>query len=98
MVRCHAVFQPSTVIGRGRLVAEHPVLAGRAQLSVCPQHGPGAAMRNARQRHAGRPAATGGDNGVWAVPDDLAVEVRDLALYDSLLQTGACPDGQREVA
>ncbi|NMG30374.1 IS21 family transposase [Aromatoleum evansii] len=83
---------------RGRLVAEHPVLAGRAQLSVCPQHGPGAAMRNARQRHAGRPAASGGDNGLWAVPDDLAVEVRDLALYDSLFQTGACPDGQQEVA
>jgi len=33
---------------RGAVVAEHAVLAGRAQLSVRPEHGPGAAARNAR--------------------------------------------------
>ncbi|NMG77282.1 IS21 family transposase [Aromatoleum diolicum] len=76
---------------RGRLVAEHPVLAGRAQLSVCPEHGPGAAMRNARQRHAG-PASTRGGDGLRPVPDDLAVEVRDLAIYDRLFQTAAVHD------
>ena len=31
---------------RGAVVAEHAVLAGRAQLSVRPEHGPGAAARN----------------------------------------------------
>ena len=67
---------------RGRLVAEHPVLAGRAQLSVRPEHGPGAALRNARKRYGGSiqpvdsPAPTRS-----SVPE---VEVRDLAIYDTL--------------
>ncbi|MBR0566161.1 IS21 family transposase [Azoarcus sp. L1K30] len=82
---------------RGRLVAEHPVLAGRAQLSVCPQHGPGAAMRNARKRHADASAAMATD-GLRRLPDDVSVEVRDLAIYDTLLQSGALGDGLREVA
>lgn len=37
---------------RGAVVAQHAMLAGRAQMSVCPEHGPGAAMRNARKRYA----------------------------------------------
>ncbi|NMG03489.1 IS21 family transposase, partial [Azoarcus taiwanensis] len=82
---------------RGRLVAEHAVLAGRAQLSVCPEHGPGAAMRNARQRHAGPAASARGGDGLRPMPDELAVEVRDLALYDSLLHTSSAHDRQ-EVA
>jgi len=65
---------------RGAVVAEHAVLAGRAQLSVKPEHGPGAAARNARQRFsAPRTTAT-------AMQLDLSreVEVRDLALYEQL--------------
>jgi transposase len=62
---------------RGAVVAEHAVLAGRAQLSVRPEHGPGAAARNARQRYAAPRAS--------APPDALRdVEVRDLAVYEQL--------------
>ena len=79
VVRCGGLWQ---FRHRGRLVAEHPVLAGRAQLSVRPEHGPGAAMRNARKRYGGSiqpvdsPAPTRS-----SVPE---VEVRDLAIYDTL--------------
>lgn len=69
---------------RGAVVAEHPVLAGRAQLSVQPEHGPGAAARNARQRHAtpaGRSAA--------AVDLSRDVQVRDLAIYEHLFAAPA---------
>lgn len=64
---------------RGAVVAEHAVLAGRAQLSVHPEHGPGAAARNARQRHGERAIQI-------REPMDLAreVEVRDLAVYERL--------------
>lgn len=64
---------------RGVVVAEHPVLGGRAQLSVHPEHGPGAAARNARQRHGGRATQD-------RVQVDLTreVEVRDLEVYESL--------------
>lgn len=67
---------------RGAVVAEHPVLAGRAQLSVQPQHGPGAAARTARQRHGSRPAL---DVPMAQLPRD--VEVRDLSVYDRLFAT-----------
>ena len=65
---------------RGKVVAEHPVLAGRAQLSVRPEHGPGALARNARSRYAdtaGRPP----------MPESVGrdVQVRDLTVYDQLL-------------
>jgi transposase len=65
---------------RGAVVAEHAVLAGRAQLSVRPEHGPGAAARNARQRYsAPRSSAT---------TDPMReVEVRDLAVYERLIGT-----------
>jgi hypothetical protein len=65
---------------RGKVVAEHPVLAGRAQLSVRPEHGPGALPRNARSRYAdmiGRPPVP--------EPAGRDVQVRDLAIYDQLL-------------
>ena len=62
---------------RGVVVAEHAVLGGRGQLSVRPEHGPGAAARNARQRYAApRPAA--------AAEPLREVEVRDLAIYERL--------------
>jgi transposase len=63
---------------RGAVVAEHAVLAGRAQLSVQPAHGPGAAARNARQRYSA-PTAT-----ACTVDVTREVEVRDLAVYEHL--------------
>lgn len=63
---------------RGAVVAEHAVLAGRGQLSVHPQHGPGAAARNARQRYA---VPRGGSA---ALDLSREVEVRDLAVYEQL--------------
>lgn len=67
---------------RGAVVAEHAVLAGRGQLSVKPQHGPGAAARNARQRY-GAPKTNAPDR---AVERSSEVEVRDLALYERLFE------------
>jgi len=63
---------------RGAVVAEHAVLAGRGQLSVCHGHGPGAAARNARQRYsAPRSSAT--------TDPVREVQVRDLAIYERLI-------------
>ncbi|MBZ0168379.1 MAG: IS21 family transposase [Kofleriaceae bacterium] len=62
----------------GAVVAEHDELLGRHQMRLLPEHGPGAIARNPRQprlRHVDRPQRP------WA--DDLAVEVRDLAVYDA---------------
>ncbi|MFN7426374.1 MAG: IS21 family transposase [bacterium] len=65
---------------RGGVVAEHAVLAGRGQLSVRPEHGPGAAARNARQRFSAPRTS--------APTDPLReVEVRDLAVYERLFGT-----------
>jgi transposase len=71
------------ILYRGELVASHPVLAGRHQLCVLPEHGPGAAARNARKRFSDP----------WPAPTSNprahqlhAVEVRDLALYDALVE------------
>jgi transposase len=63
---------------RGALVAEHPELTGRYHVRVLPEHGPGAIARTARQRHS---------TGSIARPLGVEpmVEVRDLALYDTLL-------------
>ena len=61
----------------GACVAEHPELAGRHQLRILPEHGPGAIARTARHRHSTAP--TRRPRGVEPV-----VEVRDLALYDAL--------------
>jgi len=67
----------------GQVVAEHPVLSGRHQFCVNPEHGPGATARNARKRYSAQathePRVT--------VADALhTVEVRDLALYDQMLE------------
>jgi len=80
VVRVGGVWQ---IRHRGELVAEHPVLAGRHHLSVWPEHGPGAVARNPRQRFAA-PAA-----GPRPTPVADSVEVRDLALYEQLLEVGA---------
>ena len=73
---------------RGKVVAEHPVLTGRAQLSIKPEHGPGAVPRSQRSRFAG---ATG--RPPTPPPADRDVQVRDLAVYEQLLH-----DGLREAA
>ncbi len=67
---------------RGQVVAEHAVLAGRHQLSVKPEHGPGAAARNARKRYGERVAA----NEPQAAERLHVVEVRDLAVYEQTLE------------
>jgi len=66
---------------QGRVVATHPVLAGRAQLSVHPEHGPGAAVRHRLRRCS------------TLLPAPMRrellqrdVEVRDLTVYDQLLR------------
>jgi transposase len=65
-------------LARGTVVAEHAELAGRHQLRILPEHGPGAIARTARQH--GSTALP--PRSISAVP---VVEVRDLALYDALL-------------
>jgi transposase len=64
---------------RGRLVATHPVLPGKYQLKILPEHGPGAIARNARQRHSS-PISM-----IAQSQQQPEVEVRDLALYDTLI-------------
>jgi len=66
---------------RGELVAEPAVLAGRHQLSVDPDHGPGAAARNARQRYTTPPEKTPSPP-TW----HEVVEVRDLQVYEQILE------------
>lgn len=68
----------------GQVVAEHVVLAGRGQLSVCPEHGPGAALRNARQRYAG--AREPVSSPVQMLAAGREVEVRELTVYEQLLE------------
>lgn len=65
------------IFHRGDCVAEHPERLGRHALTIAPEHGPGAVVRNARSRFADGPSQR---------PDPLLleVEVRDLALYDRL--------------
>lgn len=65
---------------RGQVVATHPVLGGRHQLRIVPEHGPGPISRNARSRYS-----TGGYS-TAAVP--LDVEVRDLACYEAAYGLG----------
>ena len=62
---------------RGTLVAEHEELAGKYQLRLRPEHGPGAIARTARRIASSLPTA----RGHAALPE---VEVRDLAIYEAL--------------
>lgn len=68
---------------RGQVVAEHAVLTGRAQLAVIPQHGPGAASRNVRQRYGTTRHVT------QAALNREDVEVRDLGVYEQLTTISA---------
>jgi hypothetical protein len=69
---------------RGAVVAEHAVLPGRHELSVKPEHGPGAVARNARTRYA--------DTAKLVALEPAAgerfsvVERRDLAIYEQTLE------------
>ena len=67
---------------QGKLVAEHPVLSGRYQLSVLPEHGPGAAARNARKRFSDALPTPDALRGRY---EPHIVEVRDLTVYDQML-------------
>ncbi|HWM80276.1 MAG TPA: IS21 family transposase, partial [Methylomirabilota bacterium] len=62
----------------GHLVAEHDELAGKYQLRILPEHGPGAIARTARRVRSslGRDRAECG-----GLPE---VERRDLAIYEAL--------------
>jgi len=69
-----------TVYHRAEPVASHPVLDGRHQLAIVPEHGPGAIARNARRiRSTPAPCRSHPD------PD---VEVRDLAVYEAVMEVG----------
>lgn len=79
VVRAGGIWQ---IRYRGELVAEHAVLAGRHQLSVLPEHGPGATARNARQRFAKHSATA--PTQTPPVLDE--VEIRDLHIYEQMLE------------
>lgn len=76
VVRVGARWQ---ILHGGDVVAEHPVLTGRHQVQVDPTHGPGAVARNARTRFSAPAPAS-------AANDVQVVEVRDLEVYEQLLE------------
>lgn len=61
------------------IVAEHPLLAGRHEMRILPEHGPGAVARNRRQRFS--LAGTDSPNRWWGPAE---VEVRDLNVYEEV--------------
>ena len=66
---------------RGTLVAEHDELPGKYQVRILPEHGPGAIARTARRvQSAGMRS-----HGPWSAAP-LDVEIRDLAVYDTLVE------------
>ncbi|MCC5870215.1 MAG: IS21 family transposase [Gammaproteobacteria bacterium] len=72
---------------RGGLVATHRLCNGRHQLTILPEHGPGAIARNARRHVAGRRP------GEREMAQRGEVEIRDLAIYEQLagLAQGVTP-------
>jgi Mu transposase, C-terminal domain len=71
------------LLHRGAVVASHPLLPGRHQLRILPEHGPGAVSRNARQLCSSLPPSPAR---ATLLPQ---VEVRDLAVYDALLASSS---------
>src|SRR5262245_46656264 len=79
------------IFHRGTLVAEHPELPGKHHLRILPEHGPGAIARTARQRRSTPgPALPARPGTSW--PE---VEVRDLAIYETLIRADS---GNTEIA
>jgi transposase len=68
---------------RGKLIVTHAELPGRHGLVVLPEHGPGAAVRNARLRRASHP-----ESPFAPTREAVTVEQRDLATYDALVAVG----------
>lgn len=69
---------------RGATVARHPLLPGRHQMRILPEHGPGAIARNARLRRSTLLSPSGPPHALLT-----EVEVRDLCLYDQLAGVAA---------
>lgn len=68
------------ILHQGKVIAEHPVLDGRHQLQVNPEHGPGAAARNVRRRFSSASLTAAEAHALHGV------EVRDLAVYEQMLE------------
>jgi transposase len=73
------------ILYQNQLVAEHPVLSGRHQLRVLPEHGPGATARNARTRFSDPPPMPARHAQQAPCEPQHSVEVRDLAVYEQML-------------
>ena len=69
------------IFHHGTLVARHPELVGRHQLSIDPAHGPGAIARNARSRLSS--VSETKDREALRLTE---VEVRDLGIYEHLIE------------
>lgn len=65
----------------GAVVAEHPLLSGKHQMRVLPEHGPGAVARNSRKRFG---LAGSAEQSRWWGPTE--VEVRDLSVYEEVMR------------
>lgn len=76
------------IFHRDHEVATHPVLLGRHQFRIVPEHGPGAIARLSRQRRStlSEPSPRAG-----ALPE---VEIRDLACYEALCENAAAHEVQ----
>ena len=72
------------VVHQGQVVATHPELAGKHQLRILPEHGPGAIARLTRQRRSTLAPPTRDPRVLGA-----EVEVRDLALYEAATTAAA---------
>jgi hypothetical protein len=66
------------IFHRKQLVASHPLLGGKHQVHLLPEHSPGAIARNQRSRRSQGLRAGTPQRG------HPEVEVRDLALYEQL--------------
>jgi transposase len=64
---------------RGALIATHPLLSGKHQMHIVPEHAPGAIARNQRQRRSHAPQD-------GAAQRQAEVEVRDLLVYEHIAQ------------
>lgn len=74
------------MIRHGGVVAEHAILAGRARISIQSEHGPDALSRN----HSQRFAADGSRVSAIDRRVERDMQVRNLAVYEQLLQTELC--------